>query len=323
MARRSNGARLSCVSAPHVHDRPPDADAPRLVVALAVILAFMVGEVVAGSISHSLALLSDAAHMLTDAGALALSLVAMRLAARPPEGGFTYGFKRAEILSAMANGVSLVVLAALILVEAGRRLATPSGVEARTVLGVALAGIAVNLVATWQVARAERRSLNVEGSLRHLVTDLYAFAGTAIAAVVIMLTGFTRADAAASVLIAALMLRAAHGLIRDAGRSLLEAAPAGFDPDTIGAALAGHPHVDNVHDLHVWEITSGFPALSAHVIVHPRDDCHAIRLELEDFIAAQFGITHTTLQVDHSTDPTVHWVERGEELPARAEHQRR
>src|SRR5581483_1632393 len=173
MARRSNGARLSCVSAPHVHDRPPDADAPRLVVALAVILAFMVGEVVAGSISHSLALLSDA-------GALALSLVTMRLAARPPEGGFTYGFKRAEILSAMANGVSLVVLAALILVEAGRRLATPSGVEARTVLGVALAGIAVNLVATWQVARAERRSLNVEGSLRHLVTDLYAFAGTAI-----------------------------------------------------------------------------------------------------------------------------------------------
>ena len=304
----------------HAHRAPsatapaadPQSDSRRLAAALALILAFMVGEVVAGALAHSLALISDAGHMLTDAGALGLSLVAMRLAARPPGGGFTYGFKRAEILSALANGITLVVLAVLIVVEAGRRMAAPGRVEARTVLGVALAGIAVNLLATWQMARANRRSLNVEGSYRHLVTDLYAFAGTAVAAVVILLSGFVRADAIVSLLIAALMLSAAYGLVREAGRALLEAAPSGVNPNAIGEALARHPHVDNVHDLHVWEITSGFPALSAHVLVHPGDDCHAIRLELERFLATTFGIEHTTLQVDHATDPTVRWVEKVE-----------
>jgi cobalt-zinc-cadmium efflux system protein len=223
----------------------------------------------------------------------------MRLAARPPRGGFTYGYKRAEMLSALGNGVALLVLATVILVEAGHRLVAPGAVVARTVLGVALAGIAVNLLATWQVARADRRSLNVEGSFQHIVTDLYAFAGTAVAAVVMLASGFVRADAIASVGVAALMLRAAGGLIAKAGRALLEAAPAGVDPEAIGAALAGHAHVHNVHDLHVWEITSGFPALSAHVLVHPGDDCHAIRLELEAFLAERFGIEHTTLQVEH------------------------
>jgi cobalt-zinc-cadmium efflux system protein len=309
----------------HEHVRPlgPDADGRRLAAALGVIVAFMAGEVVAGILAHSLALLADAAHMLSDAGALGFSIVAMRLAARPPRGGFTFGYKRAEILSALGNGLALLVFAAVILVEAAHRLVSPGPVVARTVLGVALAGIGVNLLATWQVARADRRSLNVEGSFQHIVTDLYAFAGTAVAAVVMLLSGFVRADSIASLGVAALMLRAAYGLIRKAGRALLEAAPAGVDPNAIGSALAGHAHVDNVHDLHVWEITSGFPALSAHVLVHPGDDCHAIRLELEAFLAQRFGIEHTTLQVDHSTDPAVRWMERGQLSTGPSDHHHR
>jgi cobalt-zinc-cadmium efflux system protein len=270
----------------------------------------MAGEVVVGIIVGSLALLSDAAHMLTDAGALGLSIVAMRLAARPPAGGFTYGLKRAEILSALANGITLVVLGGLVVGEAVHRLISPINVGGGAVLIVALVGIAVNVAASWQVASADRRSLNVQGSFQHLVTDVYAFIGTAIAGIVILTTGFHRADAIASLFIAALMARAAWGLIGLAGRALMEASPGGMRPDEIGNALASHAHVANVHDLHVWEITSGFPALSAHVIVHPGDDCHAIRLELEQFLLERFGIEHTTLQVDHESDGRVRWTER-------------
>ena len=182
----------------------------------------MVGEVIAGLLAHSLALLSDAGHMLTDAGALGLSLVAIRLAKQPPAGGFTYGLKRAEILSALANGATLAAIGALIVYEAVRRVVTPPDVQAPIILAVALVGIAVNLLATWQIAKANRTSLNVEASFRHILTDLYAFIGTAIAAVVIMFTGFTRADAIVSFLVALLMFKAAYGLLRDAGRVVLE-----------------------------------------------------------------------------------------------------
>ena len=277
-----------------------EADKRRLWIALALIAAFMVGEVVAGILSNSLTLLADAAHMLTDAGAIGLALVAIRLAARPPKGGFTYGLKRAEILSALGNGVLLLVLAALIVFAAVQRLVAPPELDAWTMLVVAVVGIGVNVLATWQIAGAQRRSLNLEGSYRHVLTDLYAFVGTAVAAVVILSAGWLRADPIASLFVAALMLRAAYGLIRDAGRVLLEAAPAGVSPAAIGEALAAHPHVTDVHDLHVWEITSGFPALSAHVLVHPGDDCHELRRELEGLLKDRFGIEHTTLQVDHA-----------------------
>jgi cobalt-zinc-cadmium efflux system protein len=167
-------------------------------------------------------------------------------------------------------------------------------------LAVALAGVAVNLVVTWQLARADRRSLNVRGSYQHVLTDLYAFIGTAVAAAVILVTGFQRADAIASLLVAGLMVRAAWGLLRDAGRVLLEAAPAGVRPQEIARAIADHPSVANVHELHVWEITSGFPALSAHVLVWPGDDCHAVRRDLEQLLDRRFAIEHTTLQIDHA-----------------------
>ena len=294
------------MSPPHLHAAP--GDERRLAGAAALVAAFMAGEIVVGLVSHSLALLSDAAHMLTDAAALGMALVAMRLARRPPSANLTYGLQRAEILSALANGVTLGVLAAWLLVEAARRLADPPVVSARPVLAVAVCGIAVNAGATALVAGAQRRSLNIEGGLRHLLTDMYAFMGTAAAAVVILATGYQRADAAASLLVVALMVRACVSLVGSAGRALLEAAPAGVDTEAVGTALAAHPHVVNIHDLHVWEITTGFPALSAHVIVHEGDDCHSIRVQLEGLLAERFGIDHTTLQVDHDAAGVVRWA---------------
>ncbi|HKP90413.1 MAG TPA: cation diffusion facilitator family transporter [Thermoleophilaceae bacterium] len=284
----------------HAHGRASaSADARKLALALALILGFMAVEVVAGIVAGSLALLSDAAHMLTDAAAIGLSLVAAKLAARPARGAMTYGLGRAEILSAQANGVTLLVLAAFVAYEGVRRLVSPPDVDASLVLVVAVAGIGVNLVAAWVLARAERRSLNVEGSLQHVVTDLYAFIGTAVAAVVILATGFDRADPLVSLLIAALMVRSGYGLVRASGRVFLEAAPEGVDPDAIGNALARHPGVVEVHDLHVWEVTSGFPALSAHVLVGRDTDCHATRESLERVLHDHFAIDHTTLQVEH------------------------
>ena len=285
----------------HVHAQHVRAgdDRRALSIALALIVGFMVVEVVAGILADSLALLSDAGHMLTDAGAIALSLVAARLARRPAEGAMTYGLGRAEILSAQVNGITLLVLAVLIAYEAVRRLASPPEVGAAAVLAVALAGVAVNLLAARVLAGAGRRSLNVEGSLRHIVTDLYAFGATAVAAVVILATGFDRADAIASLFVAALMLHSAYVLLRASGRIFLEAAPEGIDVPAIGNALAAEPHVVQVHDLHVWEVTSGFPALSAHVVVERDCDCHAVRADLERLLADRFGLDHTTLQVEH------------------------
>lgn len=285
-------------------------DTRRLAVALGLILAFMAGEVVAGILAHSLALLSDAAHMLTDAGALLMSLAVIRLVRRPAAGNLTFGLRRAEILSAQANGATLLVLSGLIVYEAIHRLVSPPQPTGAVVLGVALAGIAVNLAATHQLARANRKSLNIRGSYAHLLTDLFAFIATAIAGAIIVATGFARADGIASLLVAAIMLRAAYGLLRDSGRILLEAAPEGMDVGEIRAAIARHPHVQSLHDLHVWEVSSGFPALSAHVLVHPGDDCHAIRRELDEMLHERFRIEHTTLQVNHSRDGELLAIDR-------------
>jgi cobalt-zinc-cadmium efflux system protein len=285
----------------HSHSVTSETDTRRLTIALGLILAFMAGEVIAGILANSLALLADAAHMLTDAGALGLSLVVIRLAARPSKGELTFGLKRTEILSAQANGVTLLVLAGLIVYEGIRRLITPPEPRGSVILIVALVGIVINLVATWQLSQANRESMNVEGSFQHILTDLLAFIFTAIAAVVILTTGFIRADGIASLIVAAIMFRAAYGLLRDSGRVLLEAAPEGMSVAEIGDALARHPHVSDVHDLHVWTITSGFPSLSAHVLVHTGDDCHAIRRELEQMLKQRFDIEHTTLQVDHES----------------------
>jgi len=284
----------------HSHAVSADADRRKLAIALGLILGLMLLEIVAGLIADSLALVSDAAHMLTDAVAIGLSLWAASLATRPARGAMTYGYRRAEILAAQFNGATLLTLAVLIVIEAVRRLITPPTVEAKLILAVAVVGVVVNLIATWVLARANRQSLNVEGSFQHIVTDLYAFIGTGIAAIVILATGFQRADPIASLFVAALMLRASYGLLKASGRIFLEAAPEGMDVEEIGAALAGHPRVVEVHDLHVWEVTSGFPSLSAHVLVESDADCHGIREQLEGMIDERFHIHHTTLQVEHS-----------------------
>jgi cobalt-zinc-cadmium efflux system protein len=284
----------------HHHGVAHDADRRRLGAALALILAFMVAEVAAGLISGSLALLSDAAHMVTDAASLGLALVAARLAARPPSASFTFGLGRAEILSAQANGAALLVLAGIIAVEAIQRLTAPGAVEGGVVVVVGLLGAVVNVAAAWQLAKAERRSLNVEGARAHVLTDLYASLSAAVAGAVILLTGFREADGLAALLVAFLMVRSGWGLLRDSSRVLLEGSPAGVRSEDVGRALAAHPGVVEVHDLHVWEVTSGFPALAAHVMVAPGDDCHTRRRELDRLVHDRFGIEHTTLQVDHA-----------------------
>jgi cobalt-zinc-cadmium efflux system protein len=288
----------------HSHDHGVSAETEirPLAVALALIVAFMIAEVALAFVADSLALLSDAAHMLIDAAALGMSVWAARLALRPAAGRMTFGFRRAEILAAQANGITLLLLGALIMVEAVRRLNAPPDVDGPIVVGTAIAGALVNVVALRQVARANRANLNVEGSYRHLLTDLYAFAGTAVAGAVIWVTGFQQADAIASLAVAGSMLWAGWPLVRRSGSVLLEAAPEGLAPDEITAVMRSHGGVTDVHDLHVWEISSGFPALSAHVLVGRGEDCHGIRRELEAVLHERFGIDHTTLQVEHTAD---------------------
>jgi cobalt-zinc-cadmium efflux system protein len=250
-------------------------------------------------VASSLALLADAAHMLTDAAALALALVAASFAARPAKGRWTFGFGRAEILAAQANGLTLALLGLWIVYEAARRLADPLEVDAGLVGVVALVGIAVNLGVLALLSRAERKSLNVRGAYLHIVTDLAAFLGTAAAAGLILLTGWDRFDPIASLFVAALMLGASWTLLRESGRIFLEGAPSSTPPAAVGRAIAEHPGVAEAHDLHVWTVTDGFPALSAHVLVDPKGDCHRIRLELESMLHERFRIDHTTLQVEH------------------------
>jgi cobalt-zinc-cadmium efflux system protein len=286
----------------HHHSHAPSASADRgpLALALALIAGFMVVEVVAAVLAGSLALLSDAAHMLTDAGAIALALVAARLAARPAFGAFTFGLRRAEILSAQINGALLLALAVVIAVDAVGRLSHPPEVDGGLVLLVGAIGAVVNVAAAAALARAERQSLNVEGARMHVLADLFGSVGAMAAGAIVLATGFDRADPIAALLVSALMLRSSWSLLRESGRVLLEAAPRGYDPQAIGQALAAHPGVAEVHDLHLWEVTSGFPALAAHVMVPSGADCHGLRRDLQDLLRDRFHIDHTTLQVEHA-----------------------
>jgi cobalt-zinc-cadmium efflux system protein len=294
------------MSGAHGHDHAHgarEADTKRLAISLGLILTFMAFEVTMAVVASSLALLSDAAHMLTDAAALALAIVAARLAARPAKGAMTYGLGRAEILSAQFNGATLIILAAFIVYEAIVRLVHPPNVEGGIVLIVALVGIVFNVLASAVLAGGEKgkRSLNIEGALQHVLNDLYAFIATALSGLIVLLSGFDRADPIASLVVAGLMLRSGIMLLVKSGRVFLEAAPEGIDPTEIGNDLARQPEVVEVHDLHVWEVTSGFSALSAHVVVRPGADCHGVRRALAERLADRFAIEHTTLQVDHET----------------------
>lgn len=283
----------------HRHGVAADADRRYLSGALALIVAFLITEVVVGIVAGSLALITDAGHMLTDAASIVLALIAIRLSAKPARGRWTYGYKRAEILSAQANGLTLLLLALWFTYEGIHRLIDPPVVEGGLVFITALVGIIINVAAAWLISKANRTSLNVEGAFQHILNDLYAFVATAIAGLIVWTTGFARADAIAALVVAALMVKAGYGLVRDSGRIFLEGAPAGLDPDVIGPAMADRPGVEEVHDLHIWDVTSGMPSLSAHVLVDPGGDCHAVRRDLEMLLRGQYKIDHTTLQVDH------------------------
>jgi cobalt-zinc-cadmium efflux system protein len=273
-----------------------------LTVALVLTGSYTVVEVVGGVLAGSLALLADAVHMLSDNIALAAALVAARLAAKPATSERTYGYKRAEVLAALANGVLLVALAIWIFVEAVMRLRDPDDVLGGWMLAIALVGLVVNVAAGLVLSGARSSSLSVEAAFRHVFADLLGSVGVAVAAVVILTTGWVEADPLVSMLIGVLVLVSAWSILRDSTEILLESSPRGLDADALGRRLAGAPGVVEVHDLHVWTITSGFPALSAHVLVRPGEDCHGRRRELERLLHDEFGIDHTTLQVDHADE---------------------
>jgi cobalt-zinc-cadmium efflux system protein len=276
-----------------------ESDRRWLFLSLGVIVTFMIGEVIVGIIAGSLALISDAGHMLTDAAALALAIVASKLAQRPAKGSYTYGFTRVDALSAQANGITLLLLAIWFTVEAVRRLFNPPEVQGNLVLIVAVVGIAVNILAVFLASRANRASLNVRGAVAHIVNDLWAFVATAVAGAIIVLTGWTRADAIASLIVAALMVHTGISLVRAAGRVFLEAAPRGLEPARIGRDMADVAGVTEVHDLHVWDLGAAEPALSAHVVVSAAFDCHEVADEVRQVLADGHHITHATLQADH------------------------
>lgn len=283
----------------HHHAIDRGADRRLLWIALAINACFAVAEVVAGLVAGSVALLSDAAHMVTDAGAIAIAIFAAGLAARPAAGRYTFGLGRSEILSAQLNGAAMLVLAGILGLEAIERLTDPPEVDGAVVVVVGVLGAFVNGAAAWVLARASRASLNVRGAALHNLADLWSSIGAAIAGVLILTLGWDAADGIAALTVCALMLHGGWGLLRDSSRVLLEAAPAGIDPDEIGRALAAQPGVREVHDLHVWEVTSGFPALAAHIRVAPGDDCHARRRVLQAFLADAYDLHHVTLQIDH------------------------
>jgi len=282
----------------HAHDHRR-ASRQALLVVLGLTLAFTVVEVAGGVLTGSLALLADAGHMVSDVFSIGLALVAVTLAQRPASPRRSFGFQRAEIIAAFVNGIALVLVSAWIVWEAIQRLDDPPEILGGWMLVVALAGLAVNATAAVILVRSGRQSLNVEAAFRHVIADLLGSAGVLVAALVILFTGWDLVDPLVSIAIAILIVASAWGVLRDSTAILMEQTPSGIDADAVARAIVEVPGVASVHDLHVWRITSGFDALSAHVLVGQGEDCHALRRDVERAIAERFGITHTTLQVDH------------------------
>ena len=282
----------------HAHDHR-GASRRALLLVLALTVTFTIVEVVGGLLTGSLALLADAGHMVSDVFAVGLALAALTLARRPSSARRSFGFQRAEILAAFVNGLALVVVSGWITSEALRRFDDPPEIRGGWMLAVAAVGLAVNAGAAVILARSGRESLNVEAAFRHVLADLLGSAGVLVAALVILLTGWDVVDPIVSIAISLLIVVSAWGVLRDSTAILMEETPSGIDADAVARAIVDVPGVTSVHDLHVWRITSGFDALSAHVLVGQGEDCHGLRRDVEHAIAERFGITHTTLQVDH------------------------
>ena len=286
----------------HSHELEPSADLRLVSIALSLIVLLLVVEVVAAVNGNSLVLYADAGHMVTDVAALSLSIWAIKMAQRPPRERWTYGFKRAEILAAAANGALLVGVALIIGIEAVHRLITPQHVAGVLVFSIAAFGAVVNLIAVRVLAHANRTSLNLRAAFAHVVTDLYAVVGTAVSGLVILTTHWERADSIASLLVVALMLWTAWGLLRDSGQILLQAAPSDLDLNDVRTHLVGVDDVLDVHDLHAWTLTSGSTTLSAHITVEDRcfNTGHTPQIldALQSCLASHFSITHSTLQLE-------------------------
>jgi cobalt-zinc-cadmium efflux system protein len=274
----------------------------RMWVALAINLAMLVVAVVGGILAHSLALLAEAGHLGSDAGAIAIGLVAARLAARAPTPARTFGYQRSEILGALVNGVALVVVSVLIVVGAVTRLSDPPEVAGAGVLVLGLVGLAGNAVATWVLAAGERSDINLEAVLRHSAADALSSLGVIVAGAIVLTTGWNAADPLVSIMIAALIAAGSWRLLREPIDVLMEAAPAGIDVGEIGRAIAADRDVLEAHDLHVWAVTSGFPALSAHLVVRRGADRDLVRARVEALLQERFEIRHTTLQVVESSE---------------------
>ena len=302
----------------HAHGFSGDRGARGLAIALVLNAIYTLIEAVVGFTSGSLALVADAGHNFSDVLALGLALGAVWLAARPATANRSFGYKRAEILAALANALTLVVIAVLIFVEATRRFSSPPDVPGIDLIVVATIGLAINAVGAALVFRRGGENLNLRASFLHLAGDAIGSLGVIAAGVIIITTGWPYADPLFSVLLGVLILASAWTVLRDSVLVLLEASPRGINADTVGRQLAAYPGVVNIHDLHVWEITSGFPALTAHVLVRPGDDCHRIRRELETLLHDRFDIEHTTLQVDHAPDAAL--VQIGQTTPNRHQH---
>jgi cobalt-zinc-cadmium efflux system protein len=281
----------------HVLDARRAGNRSRMAIALAINVVLLVGTVVGGILTGSLALLADAGHLLSDVGAIVIGLVAARLAGRAPTPARTFGLQRSEVLGALANGVLLVVISVLIVVEAVGRFGSTPDVSGGGMLAVGLAGLAGNVAATFVLAAGDREDLNLEGVLRHSAADALSSIGVVAAAVLILAAGWEAADPIASLLIAGLILAGSWRLLKEPVDVLLEAAPPGTDVSEIGSAMAAERDVVEVHDLHVWTVTSGFPALSAHVVVQPGCDRDLVLRRVELLLHERFGITHTTLQM--------------------------
>ena len=289
----------------HEHDDKVNArEGNRRALAMVLVLtaSFTAVEIIGGILTGSLALLADAGHMLSDNCSLGVALFAAWLAGRPATPEKSFGYRRAEILAALANGMTLVAISVWILFEAYTRLREPAEVLGGPMLVVATLGLLVNVAGAAILHRSVGDNLNVEGAMRHVLADALGSVGAMAAAATIILTGWRYADPLISVAIGLLILGSSWKLLRDSTNILLEATPRGLNAGEVGQKMAAADGIVEVHDLHIWTITSGFPALSAHVLVGKHEDCHARRRELEELLTNEYGISHTTLQVDHVGD---------------------
>jgi cobalt-zinc-cadmium efflux system protein len=286
------------------HSHGQGANKKALAVVLALTLTYMIAEIVGGLITGSLALLADAAHMASDNVALGLALFAFWLSSKPPTPNHSFGYKRTEILAALFNGITIVAVSLWIFYEAFNRLQDPPEVLGGWMMAVAVVGLLVNLAGAIILTRSAGENLNMQGALRHILADLLGSIGVIVAALVILLTGWSYADPIISAFIGVIILVSSYKLLKDSVGILLEGSPPGIDAREVGQRMARSEGVEEVHDLHIWTVTSGFPALAAHILVGGDEDCHGRRRELETMLSGEYGIEHTTLQVDHVGDHT-------------------